>query len=187
MAENKKKKTFPTAPSLIGDKIYLRAATANDMTNIQQWSLLSEPQSLGCHVSRLITPDQAAERFSESNTRQDSQDFAVVRKEDNILIGKASFFNLNQLNRSTELGLIVDPDEQKKGYGKAAMHLMCRYLFKQCGLNKVYAQTAEFNEGAIKLLESLGFKRDATLRDHYFLDGRFHAGLIYSLLLFEFE
>ena len=64
---------------------------------------------------------------------------------------------------------------------------MCRYLFKQCGLNKVYAQTAEFNEGAIKLLESLGFKRDATLRDHYFLNGRFHAGLIYSLLLFEFE
>jgi len=36
-------------------------------------------------------------------------------------------------------------------------------------------------------MESMGFKRDATLRDHYFLKGEFHNGFIYSLLQFELD
>ncbi|MEW5995345.1 MAG: GNAT family protein, partial [Candidatus Zixiibacteriota bacterium] len=85
------------------------------------------------------------------------------------------------------LGVIIDPDERKKGYGKEALQILGRYLFSHRGLNKVYAQTAAFNEGAVALLESLGFKRDATLRNHYFYDGEFHAGYIYSLLAYEVD
>jgi len=39
----------------------------------------------------------------------------------------------------------------------------------------------------VKLLETLGFKKDAVLRDHYFYNGEFHNGFIYSLLLFELD
>lgn len=187
MVKEKKKETFPTAPSLVGKKIYLRAITPDDIANIQQWRLLTEPQSLSCHAVSLISPSQAVERYAKREINHNSQDFAIVLKEGDVLLGEASFFNYNQLNRSAELGLIIDPDERKKGYGKTALHLMYRYLFKQRGLNKVYAQTAEFNKAAIKLLKTLNFKEDAALRNHYFYDGSFHSGLIYSLLLFELE
>ncbi|RKX19168.1 MAG: N-acetyltransferase, partial [Candidatus Zixiibacteriota bacterium] len=53
-------------------------------------------------------------------------------------------------------------------------------------LNKVYAQTASFNKGSIKLLESLEFKLDGTLRQHHFYKGQFHNDLLYSLLKFEY-
>ncbi|HQL24078.1 MAG TPA: GNAT family protein [candidate division Zixibacteria bacterium] len=78
-------------------------------------------------------------------------------------------------------------DEREKGYASDAMGVLCRYLFKFRGLNKVHAQTAEFNKGAIRLLGKLGFKRDGVLRDHYYHAGEFHAGYIYSLLAFELD
>ncbi|MBU8932684.1 MAG: GNAT family N-acetyltransferase [candidate division Zixibacteria bacterium] len=188
MAEEKKKKeVFLTTPSLVGKKMYLRTATAEDVVNFQKWRLLGEPQSMSCRMASLITPAQAAERYAKKEAPFDNLELAVVLKKDHILVGKAVSFDYNHLNRSAELGLIIDPDEHEKGYGKEALHLLYKYLFKQRGLYKVYAQTAEFNKPAMKLLESLRFKKDATLRNHYFYDGSFHAGLIYSLLLSEFE
>ena len=102
-------------------------------------------------------------------------------------MGTIRFFHLNALNRSAEFGVIVDPDEQKNGIATEGIRILAEYLFLYRGLNKIYAQTGAFNKGAVKLLEKLGFKKDATLRQHYYYKGEFHDGFIYSLLRFEFE
>ncbi|MFQ6007316.1 MAG: GNAT family N-acetyltransferase [Candidatus Zixiibacteriota bacterium] len=182
-----KKPKFPTSPSLIGSKVYLRPGTAEDAVNRQYWLLHSEPQAMSCYPVELVTPSEASERFQKREKSTAEQRFAVVRKDDQTPVGEAAFFNYNPQNRSAELGLLIDPDERKKGYGKDAMQLLCRYLFKHRGLNKVYAQTPAFNEAAVGLLKSLGFKKDGTLRDHYFYNGEFHNGYVYSLLLFELD
>ena len=180
-----KKAKFPTRPSLVGRKVFLRPATPEDIANIEYWTAISQPESLACRPQPFRTPAQAAENYRACEKTTVEQKFAVVRKEGLILLGEASFFNYNPLNRSAELGVIIDPDERKKGYGREALQLLTRFLFKYRGLNKVYAQTAAFNKGAVALLESLGFQRDAILRQHYFFEGEFHNGVIYSLLLFE--
>jgi len=134
-----------------------------------------------------LTPAEAAERMKAKPRDPWDQRFAIVRKEDGQLVGAINMFDYNPLNRSIELGIIIDPDEREKGYASDAMGVLCRYLFKFRGLNKVHAQTAEFNKGAIRLLGKLGFKRDGVLRDHYYHAGEFHAGYIYSLLAFELD
>ncbi len=70
---------------------------------------------------------------------------------------------------------------------QAALRLLSRFLFKTRGLNKVHAQTGSFNKAAQALLKKAGFKLDGTLRHHYFYDGEYHDGLVYSLLAYEFE
>lgn len=178
---------YPTQPSLVGSKVYLRPGTAEDAANRQYWFLHGEPQAMSCSPVPFLTPSEASERFKSKEKSPSEQRFAVVRKEDEVPVGEVAFFNHNPLNRSAELGLLIDPEEREKGYGKEAAQLLCRYLFKYRGLNKVYAQTADFNEAAIKLLETLRFKKDGSLRDHYFFDGEFHNAAVYSLLLFELD
>lgn len=185
MADTKIK--YPTQPSLVGAKIYLRPATADDAANVEYWTLQSEPEALSCRPLLFLTPSEAAERYKSKEKSTSQQRFAVVRKDDQMLVGAVAFFNYNPLNRSAELGLLIDPEERRKGYGKEAIQLLCRYLFRFRGLNKVHAQTVDFNEAALELLETLGFKRDGSLRDHYFYDGEFHNAAIYSLLLFELD
>ena len=181
------KKAFPTQPSLIGKNVYLRPATSDDMANYQYWFLQSEPQFMSCHPLSFLTVSEAAERYKKTEKSENKQKFAIINKENNIMLGVISFFNFNHLNRSAELGILIDPDTRKKGFATEAMRLLIKYLFMYRGLNKVYAETAEFNKPATKLLETLGFKKDGTLRDHHFYKGEFHNKLVYSYLRFELE
>lgn len=182
-----KKKSFPTSPSLVGDKVFLRPATPEDEANTFHWTLLSDPQSQTCRPWVFSTASEVAERFKKAEKDPSRQRFMVLRKNDMTPVARVTYFDLNTLNRTAELGLVVDPDERRKGYGADALRVLIRYLFKYRGLNKVYAQTAQFNTQAIALVESLGLKKDATLRDHYFYGGEFHHGFIYSLLQFELD
>lgn len=182
-----KNKEFATQPSFVGDKIFLRAVTVDDIANFHLWFLQIEPQTQSCRAHPLRSATEVTEAFKKREPSAGREFFAIVRKKDKVPVGKISYFDHNPLNRSAELGLLIDPDEQKKGHGSEAIKLLVRYLFRHRGFNKVYAQTAGFNKGAIKLLESLKFTKDASLRDHYFHDGEFHKGLIYSLLLYELD
>ncbi len=182
-----KKKSFLAPPSLIGDKVYLRATTPEDVSNMHHWFLQCDPPSLSCRPHPLATAREAAEAAQKREKSINDQRFTAVRKKDKTPVASVNFFSFNPLNRSAELGLLVDPEVHRKGYGSDAIRTLTRYLFRYRGLNKVYAQTAGFNEGAIAMLESLGFKKDATLRDHYFYDGEFHVGYVYSLLQFEMD
>jgi ribosomal-protein-alanine N-acetyltransferase len=184
---NDKKPQFPTPPSLVGEKVYLRLATAEDIANTYHWTIQSDPQSLSCRPRVMYTAAEAAENFKKQERSVDRQTFIIVRKADKVPVGRITYFDMNTLNRFAELGLIIDPDERRKGHALEALRLLSHYLFRFRGLNKVHAQTASYNEPTRKLLEKAGFKRDATLRHHYFWKGEFQDGYIYSLLAFEYE
>lgn len=183
MAE--KKQSYPTPPSLVGDKLYLKVTTAEDVANTHHWFLQSEPQSLSEWPAPFMTASESSEAFKRIEKSRNRQEFTVVRKDDNMPVARILFCHLNPFNRSAELQVIVDPEERHKKHAASAVKILTKYLFRLRGLNKVYMQMSATNEHAVKLAESLGFRRDAHLRHHYFIDGEFHDGYIYSLLLFE--
>jgi hypothetical protein len=63
MAE--KKPTYPTPPSLVGDKLYLRVTTPDDVTNTHHWFLQSEPQSLSEWPAVFMTAAEASDEFKK--------------------------------------------------------------------------------------------------------------------------
>lgn len=185
MAE--KKQEYPVHPGLVGKNILLRPATDKDVANTYHWHLQSDPPMLSSRSVPFWTPAEMAENFKKHEKTADEQLLMIVRQKGNLPVGVIRFFNMNSLNRSAELELIVDPDERGKGHALEAARLLIRYLFRTRDLNKVYAQTSSLNAEAVALLEKAGFKRDGTLRHHYFYDGELHDGYIYSLLRYEYE
>jgi RimJ/RimL family protein N-acetyltransferase len=156
--------------------------TADDIANTHHWFLLTEPQSQTCAPSVLRTAAEEAEAFKKTEKSINRERLMIVRIADNVPVGIITYFDYNSLNRSAEMSLLIDPDERGKKFGLEAIRVLCKHLFYFRGLNKVYAQTASFNRGAVKLLESAGFKRDGVLRQHYFYDRDWHDGYLYSLL-----
>ncbi|UCD18588.1 MAG: GNAT family N-acetyltransferase [Candidatus Zixiibacteriota bacterium] len=176
---------FPTIATLVGKEVYLRPMESDDLKTTYGWFLVSDPQIQTCHQVTLTTPEEMAARNKKREQSSDRGDFIMAQKEDHKMVGKLSYFHLNMLNRSAELGYIVAPGDRSRGYAKEGMWLLIRYLFKQLNLNKVYAQTASFNKASIALLESLDFKLDGTLRQHHYYNGDLYDDLLYSLLRFE--
>ena len=169
-----------TIPQLIGEKLYLRPLTLEDILKSHHWYLQSDPQTFTDCPKPIHTASEAAEAPSQ-------QRFAIVRVKDEQMVGHIGYRNLNPLNHSAELFVLIDPEERKKGIGREAVRLLSRYLFRFRDLNKLYLSAAEFNTAAIKLAEALHFHRDAELRHHLFYDGEYHDQYLYSLLRFEFN
>ncbi len=176
---------YPTIPALVGKNVYLRIMMPEEQAITYMWHLHSDPQTQSCHQMKLATPADIVEAAKKREKKAEDADFLIVRKEDNQPVGKIRYFNLNMLNRSVELGYIIAPDERKKGYGKEGLRLLIVYLFTYLNLNRIYAQTAAFNEASVKLLKSLDFKLEGTLRQHHYYKGNLFDDQLYSLLKFE--
>ena len=182
-----KEKTYLTSPSLVGRKVFLRPATPEDILSHHKWFVLSDPQTQSCRPHPMRSAAEMAEAYKKKEPHAYEQRFAIVRKEDSMLIGTISCFNYNSLNRSVELGILIDPDEREKGWGKDAVKTIVQHLFLFQDLYKVHAQTWSKNAASVKLLETLGFKRDGTLRNHHFYNGEFTDDYVYSLLRSEID
>jgi RimJ/RimL family protein N-acetyltransferase len=182
-----KKEVYLTRPSFVGKKVFLRPETPDDAANRELWMTICQPDSMTCWFRPFSTPMDAAENLKKREPKIEEQRFSIVSKSDKVHVGNVLYFKYNPRNRSAEIGLIVDPDKREMGYGKEGVQILVRHLFLFVGLNKVYAETAAFNTPTKKLLESLGFKLDGTLRDQYFYEGEFHAALHYSLLRYEMD
>lgn len=179
------KELLPAPPSLIGENVYLRVVTPNDIELMYLWSVRTDPQFQTCRPRVLKTAAETVEAYKGRTITADSQRFTICLKQDGSPVGIASFFDMNPLNRSAELGLLVDPDQQRRGYGSDGLRVLCRWLFEYRNLHKIHAQTSAPNAAAVALLAKLGFARDGVLRDHYFWEGAYHPGYVYSLLAEE--
>lgn len=178
---------YATIPSLIGGKVFLKPMSADDTVNVHYWTQQFDPQSLLFEAVPISTAATAVEERKKNGSSTWEQNLAIVRKEDNVLVGEIAFFNTNRLNRSTQLRIIIDPDEQKNGFAADALKVLTTYLVKFRDINRIWVCIPENCKGGIKLFESLQFKKEGTMRDHHFFDGEFHQAFIYSLLRFEID
>ncbi len=180
-------KGFPTHPFLVGDKIYLRPAVPDDIIDTHFWLTQSDPDSISPVMSRLVSPAEAAESYRRQERGEMDATLMIIKRSGDEPAGYLTVTYFNSINRSAEIVLIIDPDKRRKGVGKDALKTIAKFLFLQRGLNKVNAQVGGFNMAGIKLFESVGFKKDGTLRDNHFYKGEFHPTLIYSLLRYELD
>jgi RimJ/RimL family protein N-acetyltransferase len=85
-------------------------------------------------------------------------------------------------HRNTELGLDILPAYQGHGYGSEAIRWALDYAFKRAGLHKVRIRAFEWNDGAIRLYEGLGFKHEGRERESLWHEGRFWDGVEMGML-----
>ena len=180
-----KKPIASTPPSLVGAKLYLRPATAEDIANTHHWRVMQEPQLFSVYPEPIQTAGDAVEAFKKEGRSAGAQDFVIVSSKENYPVGLISFSDLNSLNRSARISMLIDPDHAGKEHGVEAAEILCRYLFRYRGLNKVYAYVSELDLEMSRTLPKVGFQKDGTLRQHHYFRGGYHNVLIYSLLRFD--
>jgi ribosomal-protein-alanine N-acetyltransferase len=62
------------------------------------------------------------------------------------------------------------------------INCMARFGFKEMKLHSVEANVNPLNERSKKVLERIGFKKEAHFRENYLFNGEFLDSIIYSLL-----
>ncbi len=113
--------------------------------------------------------------------------FAIIRTNDNQLIGDMGIVFTNHNNMQGEIGCTLHKDFQGNGYATEALRAMVNFLFVGLNKHRVVASVDPRNTASIGLIERLGFRKEAHHKESYYLRGEWVDDIIYALLKHEWS
>jgi len=110
---------------------------------------------------------------------------AAVLKGADALIGDFSVWRTSRDHLQGEIGFVVHPDHQGRGYGLEAATVMLRLGFERLGFHRIAAQCDVRNAPSAALMERLGMRREAHLLQNMLVKGEWVDSLVYAMLASE--
>lgn len=80
-----------------------------------------------------------------------------------------------------EIGVMIVPEQRKRGAGTVAQRLLIDYLFATTTCHRVWAGTEVDNLPEQRALERVGLRREGCVRGHHFRDGQWRDGYLYGI------
>jgi RimJ/RimL family protein N-acetyltransferase len=112
---------------------------------------------------------------------------AIALKENNKLIGDIGCLVKQEDARQATIGYRLDSGVWRKGYAFEAIHCWLGYLFEDLNMHRVVADCDTENTASYRLLEKLGFRREAHFIESYLENGAYTNEYHYGLLQREWR
>ena len=106
---------------------------------------------------------------------------AMVERVTGGLVGDLAFHWVSEEHRTGEIGFIVAPGEQGKGYATEASRALLDWAFA-AGFHRVIGRTEARNTASARVLENLGMRREALLVENEWVKGEWQSELVYAVL-----
>jgi RimJ/RimL family protein N-acetyltransferase len=114
--------------------------------------------------------------------------YAIVRNEDDLLIGVNGLTHLDLLHGNAETeSTIFHPDYRNRGYGTEAKHLLLEIAFERLGLHMIYSWVSEFNTRSSAALLKQGYREAGYFAWSHPYQGNYLGGRYYDLLASEWR
>ncbi|WP_422365288.1 GNAT family N-acetyltransferase [Pelagibius sp.] len=110
---------------------------------------------------------------------------AVVRKDDDLLVGEVLLKLASKAALQGEVGYIFNPDFAGKGYATEAVSAMIDIGFSIFAFHRIFARLDAANKGSVGVVERLGLRREAHLIQNDRFDGVWGDEYIYAVLASE--
>jgi len=171
-------------PVLESDRLNLTAFSPKDVD--AYFALRSDKEFmkyLGLHPMR--NKSEARDRVSsmiESFKRGEGISWKIALRGEEELIGYVGFWRIDFRHFRGEVGFGLHEDHQSQGYMNEALQMVLKFGFEELGLHSIMADVDPQNTSSIQLVEKLGFKKEAYLRENYYFDGDFLDSVYFGLL-----
>jgi RimJ/RimL family protein N-acetyltransferase len=112
---------------------------------------------------------------------------AVVLRDTGELVADISLWVVSEAHQQGELGFVVHPAHQRRGYATEAARPMLDFAFGTMGLHRVIGRTEARNVSSARVLEKLGMRREAHLMENEWVKGEWQSELVYAVLAAEWS
>ena len=178
-----------TAPTLVGERVLLRAHRDTDRAGRQRhgWHREIERGYGSDHETRAMT-DNEVEAWADylaAKTAAGATCWAVETEGD--LAGAAFLGDVREGGRKARLAIgMYAPQFVGRGLGTEAIRLVLRHAFGTLGMHRVDLKVLDFNDRAIAAYRACGFVEEGRERESCWVEGRWHDDVIMGLLDREF-
>jgi RimJ/RimL family protein N-acetyltransferase len=175
----------PTLP-LETERLRLRAFTPDDLESlfdlhrredVARW-LYKPPWT------RAFAEEQNAKRPAMTTFRADGDPIllAIVERDSGAFVGDAMFRLLSAEHRNGEIGFVLHPDHQGRGYATEAARELLRLGFEDAGLHRMIARCEPRNTASAAVMERLGMRLEAHLVENEWVKDEWQSELVFALL-----
>lgn len=113
--------------------------------------------------------------------------FAIEERATHRLIGDIGLNIFEHDSQQGEVGYTLASQAQGKGYATEALRTVLNYAFGELKLHRITASCDVANQGSIKLLERLRFRREGHFVESYFDQGQWTSEYHYAILRREWQ
>lgn len=143
------------------ERLILRRYVEGDAQDLYEY--LSNPEVVKYEPYKPMDPDEVKSNLAWRISTDEM--IAVELKSNhkmigNVYLGKREFDAL-------EMGYVFNQDYWGKGYAKESCKALIEQAFS-CGIHRIFAECDPQNQGSWRLLESLGFEREAYLKQNVY-------------------
>jgi RimJ/RimL family protein N-acetyltransferase len=102
--------------------------------------------------------------------------------DNDTFVGCCSLIPQNDVYRiNAEIGYWIGEPYWGKGYATDAVRQCLKFAFEELNLLRVYANIYEYNIGSMKVLEKVGFEKEAIIKSSIMKEGKIFDEHLYSI------
>lgn len=175
---------FNPFPILRSDRLILRRIVPGDVECV--FRMRSDPKVMQFVPRPLVTKHEEAlshiELIDNRINNNEGINWAITTVDDDDMMGIIGLFVIKKEHFRAELGYMILPKFQGKGFISESIALAVDYGFGTLGLHSIEAIIDPDNTASEMVLQKNGFVKEAHLRENEFWDGRFLDTVIYTKL-----
>lgn len=150
-----------------GDRIRLKRLELDDIKKMMNWGVNEDVLFADYNF-----PDfsQAEQKMWFGTKNQHGRRCYCIFNKENRLIGYIALRKLNYLERSGEIGIVIDPLYHNMNLGTEAISLFLKWYFTKFKFNRLNLIVASYNRRAVRCYEKIGFSVVKTYYDKFYND-----------------
>lgn len=181
----------PTTLPLRTERLELRQFNDDDLDALLEMQGNAEvtrylpwgPQSRD-QVLRLV---ERIKPMTGTDQSSDGLRLAAVLPDSGAVVGDFSLWRTSREHAQGEIGFVVHPDHQRRGYATEACTALLRLGFERLGLHRIIGRADARNVASIGVMERLGMRREAHLRENEQIKDEWTDEVIFAALAHEWR
>jgi ribosomal-protein-alanine N-acetyltransferase len=180
---------FHPFQNLETERLLLRRVSANDANEIME--LRGNPETMKFIPRPLVTnKEQALEHINMIEAKiieNEGINWAITIKGNPKLIGVIGHYRIQPENHRCEIGYMILPQYNGKGYVTEAIKVVLEYGFEVLNMHSIEAVIDPDNIASERVLQKNNFVKEAHILENELWDGKFWDTVIYSILKRNFK
>lgn len=180
---------FKHIPTLCTERLVLRPMRISDYTDMYDYAKRPELTKY-----LLWSPHPSAEyskeflKFVVKRYRAGKfYDWGVEEKESGRMIGTCGFTSIDVDHKKGEVGYVINPDFQCRGYALEAAAEILKFGFLELDLNRIECRFMQGNDPSLKVMKKLGMTFEGYMRDAMYVKGEYRTIGVCSILKEEYK
>lgn len=170
--------------------VFFRALKLEDAEFINSLRRLNEMENQIGGVKRYVSLDRERQWIHDLIMKDYSDKIylAICENGSDEIIGYTSISDIDfRIGSCFWSGIKITPKKQEYGYGFQVALLVLRYVFEELRMERCTGHCLEEHKTVIKLLESVGFKKEGLMRNYVFKNGEYKNTWLFSILKEEYQ